>query len=130
MEPLMRILVSLLLAAPLLSGSYSGLIATSDGSAVYFTAVQHYAAYSSQYVARGGVNGSAVTSVSGGFTDVDGSGSVVAVAATAWLQCQSHGSTCLLADQCGASFQMTGSGFRYASNLAATTVQLSRSGQF
>jgi uncharacterized protein (TIGR03437 family) len=89
-----------------------------------------YATYACQYVARAGVNGPDVMNVSG-FTDVDGSGNVVAVASTEYLECHSSGgSTCALVDRCHASFQLAGPGFQYNSSQAATSVQLSRSGQY
>lgn len=124
----MRFLLLFWLATPVLSGAYSNLIATSDGNAVYFQVQTGPVTYS-WYAARTGAGGPSVAAVNEPLADVDGSGVVLASAATASRFCNFAGSTCWLADYCHARFQLEGPGFKY-SNANDTFTRVSRSGEF
>src|ERR1039458_8059525 len=125
----MRILLLFWLAAPALCGAYSNLIATSDGKAVYFQVPTGPVSFT-WYVARQGSGELSVTAANAPLADVDGTGSVLASAATEPRFCGFAGSSCWLANSCEAVFQLQGPGFQYSSNGADTFVRLSRSGQF
>ena len=125
----MRILLLFWLAAPALCGAYSNLIATSDGKAVYFQVPTGPVSFT-WYVARQGSGELSVTAANAPLADVDGTGSVLASAATEPRFCGFGGSSCWTANSCEAVFQLQGPGFQYSSNGADTFVRLSRSGQF
>jgi len=120
----MRLVLWFCLAAPALSGAYSDLIATSDGSAVYFR-IRTGPATLSWYVARGAV----LTFIPGGVADIDASAAILASTQTFERSCGFAGSSCWLADYCQATFDLQGPGFHY-SNRFNTLARLSRSGQY
>ena len=119
-----RLFVVLFLTAPALSAAYSNLIATSDGSSVYFQVRTSPVAYS-WYSATG----QTVTPIAQPLADLDSSASITVSAQTLAKTCGFGGSSCFLADNCQATFAIAGPGIKY-SNPNSTYTRLSRSGKF
>lgn len=112
-----------LLALPL-PAAYSNLIATADGTAVYFQARTSLDATSWFRLTAGGQ----VEAVSDPVADISAAGTVLAYAAFAERFCSTPGSTCFVQPDCAARYGIRGEGIATSGIRQRTFVRLDRNG--
>jgi uncharacterized protein (TIGR03437 family) len=112
---------------PILSAAYSNLIATADGSTVYFQVETGFVSRS-WYVARNAGSVPVVEEVKDSVADVSNSGAVLASASYASRVCGFAGSTCFLAPSCSAGFTIRGPGIDVTNSRWRTLIRLDREG--
>jgi hypothetical protein len=117
-----RITAVALAFAPVLSAGYSNLIATADGTTVYFQVVGF--GPESWYALRT----PAIEPVNLPLADVSASGAVVASALDAERYCGFAGSSCFLQPDCQADFSIQGPGIQTGNSRRRTFVRLDRMG--
>ncbi|MBL8218798.1 MAG: hypothetical protein JNL62_06200 [Bryobacterales bacterium] len=124
-----RIVVGLLLAAGSLCAEFGNLVASADGTRLYFEAWTSGGA-STWFVARETSEGVRTEAVEGQIADVSATGAVMGLASYKVRYCGVAGSTCFLAATCEASFALSGVGRDVSGIGHRTTVRLDGSGRW